>query len=288
MSDFAPPPGPPPPKVPQGWKAIWNSQYNEWFYVNIYTKQSQWDKPQEPVYPPGEGSSSDAPPPSYGSGPAQNVGSEKAQYNSNNPFGDHNTSGAGPANQMSEDEKLARKLQDEENTRSGGASGKVNDRGESDSYYSQAPAYGQGGSTYGGQSGAYPQQSGAYPSQSGSYPQQNELPPRPEQKKGLLGKLFNKTSSSQQPQYGYGQQQPMHYGGYAAPHGYPPGGMYAQRPQRHGMGAGTGAALGLGGGLLGGMLLGEALEDHHGGDDGGYGGGDDGGGFGGDGESYSS
>ena len=26
----------------QGWKAVWNNQYNEWFYVNIHTKASQW------------------------------------------------------------------------------------------------------------------------------------------------------------------------------------------------------------------------------------------------------
>ena len=41
MADFAPPSGPPPPQVPQGWKAIWNEQYQEWFYVNLSTKQSQ-------------------------------------------------------------------------------------------------------------------------------------------------------------------------------------------------------------------------------------------------------
>ena len=29
MAD-APPPGPPPPKVPEGWKAVWNDQYKEW------------------------------------------------------------------------------------------------------------------------------------------------------------------------------------------------------------------------------------------------------------------
>ena len=31
MADFvAPPPGPPPPKVPEGWVARWNDQYKEW------------------------------------------------------------------------------------------------------------------------------------------------------------------------------------------------------------------------------------------------------------------
>lgn len=31
MADFAPPSGPPPPKVPEGWKALWNEQYKEWY-----------------------------------------------------------------------------------------------------------------------------------------------------------------------------------------------------------------------------------------------------------------
>jgi hypothetical protein len=36
MSDsFAPPSGPPPPKVPEGWKAVWNNEYKEWFYVSV-------------------------------------------------------------------------------------------------------------------------------------------------------------------------------------------------------------------------------------------------------------
>ena len=32
MSDnvYAAPTGPPPPKVPEGWKAVWNDQYKEW------------------------------------------------------------------------------------------------------------------------------------------------------------------------------------------------------------------------------------------------------------------
>ena len=41
MADFAPPQGPPPPKVPEGWTARWDANYSEWFYVNTYTKRSQ-------------------------------------------------------------------------------------------------------------------------------------------------------------------------------------------------------------------------------------------------------
>jgi len=35
MADYAAPAGPPPPKVPAGWKAVWNAQYSEWFFVNV-------------------------------------------------------------------------------------------------------------------------------------------------------------------------------------------------------------------------------------------------------------
>jgi hypothetical protein len=30
MADFDAPPGPPPPKVPEGWVARYNEQYKEW------------------------------------------------------------------------------------------------------------------------------------------------------------------------------------------------------------------------------------------------------------------
>lgn len=31
MADYAPPTGPPPPRVPEGWKAVFNDQYKEWY-----------------------------------------------------------------------------------------------------------------------------------------------------------------------------------------------------------------------------------------------------------------
>ena len=31
MADFVSPSGPPPPKVPEGYKAQWNEQYKEWY-----------------------------------------------------------------------------------------------------------------------------------------------------------------------------------------------------------------------------------------------------------------
>lgn len=271
--------------MPAGWKAVWNDQYKEWFYVNIYTKKSQWDKPTEPIYPPeGEDEPPDGPPP-YDPSKAQSVRPEKRTLGSNNPF-----HGSGSSPNTESDEELARRLQAEEDARGGSSSGS---RGEADSYYGRP----------GGDSSQ-----GGYASPSGD----NDLPPRPqEQKRGLLGKLLgkNKTGGSQQQQYysqrppqqqyypqgpppgaGYGYGQPP--GGYYPPPGgpgyggYGPGyGGYGQ-PQRQGMGAGSAAALGLGGGLLGGMLIGDALGQAGDGGDGGGGGfggdGGDGGGGGGD------
>jgi hypothetical protein len=134
-----------------------------------------------------------------------------------------------------------------------------------------------------------------------SSPGMQDLPPR-EQKRGLLGKFFGKSNSSnqyqqqpqygqqqyrpQQPAYGYGAPPPQQYGGYPqqgyppqgyppqgyAPQGYGPGpgyggggyGGYQQQPPKKsgGIGAMGGAALGLGGGLVGGMLLEDAIQDH--------------------------
>ena len=239
---------------PAGWKAVWNSQYNEWFYVNIRTKQSQWDKPTEADYGGSDASPLGAPP-GYDHNSSVNTGPEKG---SNNPF--HQSpqhSGV-----MSEDERLARELQAQEEQRA-----KTGSRGASDGYYGQTPSYG-------GQ-------------QSQSSSGQQSLPPR-EEKKGFLSKLGSKISGGSSPKYGggypaqsYGQPaygggggygQPGYGGGgygqpgYGAPgYGYgPPPGAYGggyggyppQRRQGGGLGAGGGAALGLGGGLLGGMLIG--------------------------------
>lgn len=273
MADYAPPAGPPPPKVPEGWKAVFNDQYKEWFYVNIYTKQSQWDKPTEPIYPPGE-APPDGAPPGYDPHTAQAT----TEKGSNNPFLPQQHSGAGPAPGASSDEEYARQLQEQENARA------TSSGGMNSNYYNgpPQPQYGQ----------------------SSQYDQQ--LPPRQE-KKGLLGKLSSKLSGSssssrqyggypgggypqQYPrqQYGYGHGPPGPYGygqpGYGAPYGGGYGGGYGGYPPRRsgGMGAGGGAALGLGAGLLGGALIADSINDgqedayQEGYDDGG--GGDDGGG----------
>lgn len=39
----------PPPALPKGWEAEWDSRYEAWYYANIYTKKSQWEKPTEPA-----------------------------------------------------------------------------------------------------------------------------------------------------------------------------------------------------------------------------------------------
>ncbi|KAJ4989033.1 hypothetical protein SVAN01_05471 [Stagonosporopsis vannaccii] len=307
MADFAPPPGPPPPKVPEGWKAVWNDQYHEWFFVNIYTKQSTWEKPTEPVYPPGEAPPSGAPPGYGGVAASHPTGtSEKSNFSSNNPY---NSQQPG----ISEDEKLARKLQEEEQARSGHYSGDAN-RGANNDYYGQGqsqPGYGASGPSIAGapHSGGYPAPGGysqdQQPYQSPSTPyQQQDDQSRGKSKGGILGKLLSKASSkgsSHHPPQPYGQ----HYG---QPHGQPAyggggyyggQGMYQQRPGYAmppgrrpgggGMGAG-GLALGAGAGLLGGAMLGSAMADdgdtyveNNYGDDAGGGGFDDGGGdFGGD------
>ncbi|KAF2238248.1 hypothetical protein EV356DRAFT_507339 [Viridothelium virens] len=265
MADYLPPTGPPPPKVPPGWKAQYNEQYQEWFYVNLYTKKSQWDRPTEPAH---DDSGSSAAPPPYAPGQSTPLGPEKGSLSSNNPYGSSSSAES--------DEAMARRLQAEEDARS---HGRPLSRGAADSYYSQS----------GPPAGYAPS-----PHQSANYDQ--DLPPRPEGKKGFLGKILGKSSSSSHPQQGYPPQQQQYYQGppqgqygyqpqqgYYGQGGYPPQQQYMQQQQaqrRHG-GLGTGGALALGGGagLLGGLALGEAMD----GGDGGDGGGDDGGDFGGDG-----
>lgn len=187
---------------------------------------------------------------------------------SNNPY----SSGHGSSQNVnvSDDEALARKLQDEENARLHAAGS--TDRGASSGYYgasstSPAPQYGQA-QQYGqsSQYGQAPQYGGQ--GQYGS--SQPELPARDSKSKGgFLGKLLGKSSSSR-PQQGYGggygqQGYPQQgYGGGYPQQGYQQQGYYGQQPPRKsgGMGVGGAAALGVGGGLLGGMLLADAIDDH--------------------------
>ncbi|KIV99047.1 uncharacterized protein PV09_09220 [Verruconis gallopava] len=299
MADFAPPAGPPPPQIPQGWKAVWNEQYKEWFYVNTFTKKSQWEKPTEPVYGPPDDEPPEDAPPGYDHSQTKPVGPEKSGAVSSNTTGGQLFAGDGAAGSSSHvdtsgDEEFARKLQEEENARLGGSvQGPPGDRGEADNYYNQGPGAG-GPAPYGQQSGGpYGSQSPAPYDPSQISQNQSAVPSadaRGKSKGGFLGKLLGKAKgSSQQP--AYAQQYPQQGYNYGSPqpgYGYPPQqGYYAQggypvqqaRPQRHGLGAGSAAALGVGGGLLGGVLLADAMD---GGDGGDFGGDDGGGDFGGD------
>lgn len=41
----------PPPEVPAGWQAVWNDEHKEWFYANIHTSQTTWDRPTDAAVP---------------------------------------------------------------------------------------------------------------------------------------------------------------------------------------------------------------------------------------------
>jgi hypothetical protein len=190
--------------------------------------------------------------------------------------------GVSPGPNMSEDERLARQLQDEEEVRARGhAAGGAGSAGD---YYSQ---------------GAPPNQYAQQGYNASPYGQDQTSYAAPitqdkgKSKGGLLGKLLGKASgSSGSHSQGLPQQHGQYYGGqpgYGQTGYYPPqqGMGMMGRPQRRpggGMGMGGAAALGVGGGLLGGAMLGSALGDAgDGGGDGGDYGGDGGGDYGGDG-----
>ncbi|KAK6226369.1 hypothetical protein QIS74_02416 [Colletotrichum tabaci] len=304
--DFAPPTGPPPPKapeVPPGWIARWNDQYKEWFYVNLHTKQSQWDKPTEPAVPPPPPPADDqpgGPPPGYAPGPGvptPPVDQKTNPYDQkHNPYENQSSTpqpyGAGGSNTMSEDERLARQLQAEEEARSRGAA--------PGSHSPMPPGY-----------NLHQQQH-----QQPQSPFPDQLPPRAQEARGksgggFLGKLLGKaktggmgglggSSSHAQPHYG-GYPQQQQYGGYPPQQqygGYPPQQQYGGYPQQPGygapggygmqgggyggygrgmggmggmgggrkpggggMGMAGGMALGAGAGLLGGALIADHIND---------------------------
>ncbi|KAF4461879.1 rna-binding fus tls [Fusarium albosuccineum] len=297
MDDFAPPTGPPPPKapdVPAGWAARWNDQYKEWFYVNVYTKKSQWEKPTAPVFPVDE-NAPEGPPPGYAPGDGPVPTDTKK-----NPYDDQRNQTIGGSSTEEDDAKLAARLQAEEDARARGGFGGPD-----------VPA------GYGGSSSPYPQNNSPYPPSNSPYPQQSgspypsELPPRDKGKSGggFLGKLLGKGKQlasnhqsgshgggygggyQQQQQQYYGQQQgypgqgppmgyggqphygqgygaPGGYGGYGGGHGYGShGGGFGghsggRKPGGGGMGMMGGAALGAGAGLIGGALIADAVMDN--------------------------
>lgn len=180
MADYAPPSGPPPPKVPEGWKAVWNNDYNEWFFVNLHTKTSQWDLPTTPAYP----SSPSGAPPSYTGGGTNNTNiphhDEKNppyQPTNNNPYNNNpTTTGPLQGSNIDSDAAYAARLQAEEDSRA--RHGTPNDsRGAADGYYRNPQGQqGQGPQQPGGLQGGYPGAPG------GSSYDQHELPPREQHK----------------------------------------------------------------------------------------------------------
>ncbi|MCJ1478309.1 hypothetical protein MMC13_006986 [Lambiella insularis] len=252
MADFTPPPGPPPPRVPEGWVAK--------FYVNTITNESTWTKPTAPALP-----SSDAPPgppPSYSTGSGASPSSNE-KSNPNNPYSV--ASNKDPSSTVDEDAKLAQRLQDEENARVSQAT-----RGASDDYY-------KGSSLPGMTTGSTPSYNQPQPAQVDG------------KSRGLMGKLMGKfgggSSGGQTsyarpqgygtgyPQQGYGQQgygggypPQQGYGQPAYGSGYAPQPYYAQQQaapaKSQGIGALGAGALGVGGGLVGGMLIEDMIENH--------------------------
>lgn len=285
---FVPPPGPPPPSAPDGWKPQFDDRYKQWYFVNLHTGKSQWEPPTGPALPNEQHAPPRGPPPSYEqSGPANptaaaSAGDIKRPLSSNNPYNNHSGTSS-----VDDDARLAARLQAEEDARAGRKSPAAS-RGAAAEFYNEAP-----------------QPQGGYPPSSSQSPAPPSLPQREQKSRGFLGKLFGQSSGSQAgyassrpPQYGYqGYPQggyPGGYGGYPPQqpmgYGYPPqGGYYPPQqvpppPRKSGLGTGAAAALGVGGGLIGGALLADAFEDHEqdvydAGYDNGY---DDGGDFGGD------
>ncbi|OGM43554.1 WW domain protein [Aspergillus bombycis] len=243
---FAPPPGPPPPAVPEGWKAQFDDRYKQWFFVNLRTGKSQWESPQGPAQEELHAPPSEAPPSYEESGPTNpsvvHGANEKKSLGSNNPY---NQAGA-RSSSLDSDARLAAQLQAEEDAhaRISRSPRQQAQPGAAADYYTEA---------------SQPQLVGY---RSSSTPSQQITDPEQKRSRGFLSKLMGKASSGS----GGNHERPSSQ--QSQPNGYPPGvyGFYPQQPaaRRHGGGMGTAgaAALGVGGGLLGGALLAEALNDH--------------------------
>ncbi|EJS43914.1 wwm1p [Saccharomyces arboricola H-6] len=44
-----------PPQVPSGWKAVFDDEYQTWFYVDLSTNNSQWEPPKGASFPRPKG-----------------------------------------------------------------------------------------------------------------------------------------------------------------------------------------------------------------------------------------
>ncbi|CAG8981708.1 hypothetical protein HYALB_00006581 [Hymenoscyphus albidus] len=62
--------------LPEGYKAHWNTQYNAWFYENVFTGASVWEKPTQPA--PQARPQPKGPPPGYQAVQIENKGNDQA------------------------------------------------------------------------------------------------------------------------------------------------------------------------------------------------------------------
>ncbi|KAI1965856.1 medium-chain fatty acid-CoA ligase faa2 [Ophidiomyces ophidiicola] len=296
---FAPPSSPPPPQVPEGWKAQYHDGYKQWYFVDLSTGVSQWDAP--PV-------SADAPPSYEASGssglaaPITSTTDQKtrpesrpSELESNNPYKAHVTGGSSSNNlavsdkknpaiasdsksNVDDDAKLAAELQEQEN-----------ERARKQGYDSVLEANNTPANN--ARASNQNQNYAAISPTPSPFPPQQETTRGKSGKGGFLGKLLNKAKQSSSPRpYSAPpgppqQQQPGYYpppqqpyglapiqGGYGQPlyqqpyHAGPPPAVQSGR-MGGGRGAGMGmagaAALGLGGGMLGGALLANSFGGHH-------------------------
>ncbi|KAK8043852.1 hypothetical protein PG994_012690 [Apiospora phragmitis] len=229
MTDYAPPAGPPPPTVPEGWASRWNEQYQAWFYVNLYTKKSQWDKPTSPAEDPNAAATPSVPSPS--------------QTTSEKPTAEREFAEQTPAVDLA--------------TRPGAAPPSPAHSGEKG-----APAAAQKtkGSFFNKIVGTFQEKTkGAFPQQQQQHQQQGYYSSPPPQQQGYYGGP-PQAMQQQQPQY-YGQPPQGDY--YGAPAVQQQ--QYQRAPEqpvdkKKGMGAMGGAAVGVGAGLLGGALIAGAMS----------------------------
>ncbi|KAK6840893.1 hypothetical protein PG987_001753 [Apiospora arundinis] len=249
MSDFAPPAGPPPPTVPEGWAARYNAQYSAWFYVNLYSKKSQWDKPTAPAEdpnapvpsgpPPGHQEPAPTPTPAPAPAPAaaeppkteEKPSAERAFMEAAPPPIPVTTGGAAGADGKEAKGGFFNKIVGQFQEKTKGAF-----PGQQQQQQQPTPPQ-ERGDPYGGGGAAPPYQ---------QQPQQQYYSSPPPQQQGYYG--------APPPQQYYQPQ-----GGY-----YAPPQQYQQAPapeKKKGMGTMGGAALGIGAGLLGGALISNAISN---------------------------
>ncbi|KAN0072576.1 WW domain protein [Elaphomyces granulatus] len=218
---FAPPTGPPSPSVPRGWKAQYDGNYKQWFFVNLNTGVSQWEAPSEPAPDKDDVlAAPNDPPPAYEQSGTAVSGDLKTPLASNNPYihpetisnNGSNTTNKGDGNStqsVEEDARLAAQLQAQENARA------------------VSPNNQASGSCAGNASGAT-----VLPEPSALSPMSSQDQPRGKSSGGgFFSKLLGRSSSSNKPSGQYDQ------------YSYPQGGG-GSRPQQSGYGNGSGSHTG--------------------------------------------